>query len=225
MYFKNRYYSQEVGRFLSRDPLRHASLQSQYEYVLSSPTASADPSGLWPYSYRIDDPTPGNAPDPQGWIQTDFGGSDICSKGKKGTINANVAIGADSGPEAGESGWAVINGKKVIFPKGKPGADDPNAKRRGLDDYGYFVELSGTIPLPECPEGPQTGTIHIAIVYSAYAKGGQTGAFFAATYSYSYECETVCGVCQTKEDFKTKEVKVYKTGPGNQNYPLTAPGK
>jgi RHS repeat-associated protein len=44
MYFKNRYYSQDQGRFISRDPVR--SDLNLYSYTSNSPTRNSDPLGL-----------------------------------------------------------------------------------------------------------------------------------------------------------------------------------
>jgi RHS repeat-associated protein len=44
-YVRRRYYTPEVGRFLSTDPIRTAGL-SLYAYVRNGPTVATDPSGL-----------------------------------------------------------------------------------------------------------------------------------------------------------------------------------
>jgi hypothetical protein len=49
MYFKSRFYSQQLGRFLSRDPLGTDSTgqgPNLYVYAVSDPTHNVDPSGL-----------------------------------------------------------------------------------------------------------------------------------------------------------------------------------
>jgi hypothetical protein len=46
MYFKNRYFSQDLGRFISRDPLEYITGQGLYEYASSRPTSVTDPMGL-----------------------------------------------------------------------------------------------------------------------------------------------------------------------------------
>jgi RHS repeat-associated protein len=45
-YFKNRYYSPQFGRFLSRDPFGYGDSMNLFEYVASGPTANQDPLGL-----------------------------------------------------------------------------------------------------------------------------------------------------------------------------------
>lgn len=45
-YYKNRYYSPDLGRFLSRDPVNYAAGMSLYEYVNSRPSHAIDPVGL-----------------------------------------------------------------------------------------------------------------------------------------------------------------------------------
>jgi RHS repeat-associated protein len=45
-YYKNRYYSPVLGRFLSRDPLSYRAGMNLYEYVRSNPEKFADPFGL-----------------------------------------------------------------------------------------------------------------------------------------------------------------------------------
>ena len=44
-YYRARYYHQELGRFLSRDPVGYADDMSLYIYVMGSPTTGVDPSG------------------------------------------------------------------------------------------------------------------------------------------------------------------------------------
>jgi RHS repeat-associated protein len=46
MYFKNRYYSPTLGRFLSRDPKEDVDI-NLFSYVGDRPTAAVDPLGLW----------------------------------------------------------------------------------------------------------------------------------------------------------------------------------
>jgi RHS repeat-associated protein len=43
---RRRYYQYELGRFVSRDPLRDPG-RSEYGYVLNRPTVGVDPGGLW----------------------------------------------------------------------------------------------------------------------------------------------------------------------------------
>ena len=45
-YNRFRYYSPHLGRYISRDPLRHASGLNLYAYVLNDPVNAADPLGL-----------------------------------------------------------------------------------------------------------------------------------------------------------------------------------
>jgi|GEM_PF-3413750 len=58
MYYKNRYYSVELGRFVSRDPIGYESGINLYEYVASSPFKYHDPFGKirccskWAYAFR-----------------------------------------------------------------------------------------------------------------------------------------------------------------------------
>ena len=57
MYYKNRYYSPELGRFISRDPVGYEGRTlSLYEYSYSKPTLLQDPYGLQPP--LIKDPPP-----------------------------------------------------------------------------------------------------------------------------------------------------------------------
>ena len=46
MYYKNRYYDTETGRFLTRDPMRYVDSMSLYEYICSAPSKEVDPYGL-----------------------------------------------------------------------------------------------------------------------------------------------------------------------------------
>ncbi|MFJ6943304.1 RHS repeat-associated core domain-containing protein [Streptomyces wuyuanensis] len=45
LYYRNRYYEPETGRFISQDPIGHAGGPNLYQYALSSPTTYTDPSG------------------------------------------------------------------------------------------------------------------------------------------------------------------------------------
>ncbi|WP_443034380.1 RHS repeat-associated core domain-containing protein [Streptomyces sp. BE147] len=45
LYYRNRYYDPESGRFISQDPIGHAGGTNLYQYALSSPTTYTDPSG------------------------------------------------------------------------------------------------------------------------------------------------------------------------------------
>ena len=46
-YYKNRYYSSDQGRFISRDPIGFHDGMGLYEYVKSRPVVLTDPSGLF----------------------------------------------------------------------------------------------------------------------------------------------------------------------------------
>ncbi|MER7901149.1 RHS repeat-associated core domain-containing protein [Streptomyces sp. NPDC096046] len=48
LYYRNRYYDPQTGRFISQDPIGHAGGTNLYQYALSSPTAYTDPSGNTP---------------------------------------------------------------------------------------------------------------------------------------------------------------------------------
>jgi RHS repeat-associated protein len=48
MYYRNRYYDPETGRFISQDPIGAAGGPNLYQYALSSPTTYTDPSGNIP---------------------------------------------------------------------------------------------------------------------------------------------------------------------------------
>src|SRR5262249_3513850 len=53
LYFKNRHYSPDTGRFMSRDPLGHlAGASSLYEAEGSEPTRMVDPLGLIKYAFN-----------------------------------------------------------------------------------------------------------------------------------------------------------------------------
>ncbi|WP_351230143.1 RHS repeat-associated core domain-containing protein [Streptomyces sp. NPDC002133] len=45
LYYRNRYYDPETGRFISQDPIGHAGGPNLYQYALSSPTTYTDPTG------------------------------------------------------------------------------------------------------------------------------------------------------------------------------------
>ncbi|MFD8917445.1 RHS repeat-associated core domain-containing protein [Streptomyces sp. NPDC059569] len=45
LYYRNRYYDPETGRFISQDPIGFAGGANLYQYALSSPTTYTDPSG------------------------------------------------------------------------------------------------------------------------------------------------------------------------------------
>ena len=48
LYYRNRYYDPQTGRFISQDPIGHAGGTNLYQYALSSPTTYTDPSGNSP---------------------------------------------------------------------------------------------------------------------------------------------------------------------------------
>ncbi|MGK5497899.1 RHS repeat-associated core domain-containing protein [Streptomyces sp. URMC 125] len=48
LYYRNRYYDPQTGRFLSEDPIGHAGGPNLYQYALSSPTTYTDPTGNSP---------------------------------------------------------------------------------------------------------------------------------------------------------------------------------
>jgi len=45
-FYRARYYNPELGRFISKDPMDYVNSMSPYEYVLSMPIISVDPTGL-----------------------------------------------------------------------------------------------------------------------------------------------------------------------------------
>ncbi|MGW7363764.1 RHS repeat-associated core domain-containing protein [Streptomyces sp. NPDC054841] len=45
LYYRNRYYDPETGRFISQDPIGHTGGPNLYQYALSSPTTYTDPTG------------------------------------------------------------------------------------------------------------------------------------------------------------------------------------
>ncbi|MEU2156246.1 RHS repeat-associated core domain-containing protein [Streptomyces sp. NPDC019396] len=45
LYYRNRYYDPETGRFISQDPIGHAGGPNLYQYAVSSPTTYTDPTG------------------------------------------------------------------------------------------------------------------------------------------------------------------------------------
>ncbi|WP_408279244.1 RHS repeat-associated core domain-containing protein [Paraburkholderia sediminicola] len=48
VYYRNRYYSPQTGKFISEDPLGYASGQTNaYAYVNGNPVSLYDPFGLW----------------------------------------------------------------------------------------------------------------------------------------------------------------------------------
>ncbi len=47
MYYKNRYYDTETGRFLTRDPIGYVDGMGLYNYTGNEPIANTDPYGLW----------------------------------------------------------------------------------------------------------------------------------------------------------------------------------
>jgi RHS repeat-associated protein len=48
LYYRNRYYDPQTGRFISQDPIGQAGGTNLYQYALSSPTTYTDPSGNSP---------------------------------------------------------------------------------------------------------------------------------------------------------------------------------
>jgi len=53
MHYRNRYYSTELGRFVSRDPIGFRDSMNLVSYVRGAPTTSVDPSGLACTPFKI----------------------------------------------------------------------------------------------------------------------------------------------------------------------------
>src|SRR5437773_10616407 len=56
-YYRARYYSTSIGRFVSEDPLREVDSWSQYVYADDDPVDNNDPSGLFSITKRKADNT------------------------------------------------------------------------------------------------------------------------------------------------------------------------
>jgi RHS repeat-associated protein len=88
-YFRNRYYSPELGRFISRDPIGYAGGDvNLYRFVGNGPYGGLDPMGWWCITY---------------WTNTRWGGykNFLDIKGRRPN-SSRITIGVSNGKDDGE---------------------------------------------------------------------------------------------------------------------------
>lgn len=104
-YFKNRYYSAALGRFLQPDPVLYNDSLNTYQYALNNPLMATDPYGLAADTRTDTNPTTGDFPDSSGGGLVFGGGSNSGSgSGSSCSCSCGGGNGPDSGNGSGGSG-------------------------------------------------------------------------------------------------------------------------
>ncbi|USX10603.1 RHS repeat-associated core domain-containing protein [Paraburkholderia fungorum] len=131
-YYRNRYYSPSIGRFISEDPIGYASGQANaYAYVGSNPVSYSDPSGLQvPFPYTPVPPPPGAGSNTPSWISPPWGAQGA-SDWIRDTVGGIFSNGDVDSP--------------VVYPNNPDKADD-----------GVFTPINGT-PGKQCNDGSVWG--------------------------------------------------------------------
>jgi RHS repeat-associated protein len=69
-YYKARFYSSTLGRFMQPDPIAYDDGINMYNYVHADPVNAVDPSGLTTYRYAVPGPTVPDPTTPNGYMGT-----------------------------------------------------------------------------------------------------------------------------------------------------------
>lgn len=105
MYYRARYYSPDLGRFISEDPIRYGNI-SLYPYVGNDPISFIDPFGLWGGGVSVSESTEA--------------GLGVVGAGQTGTAGTGVFMDGLSFSEVGSflswGGFAGLIDKAIKFP-------------------------------------------------------------------------------------------------------------
>ncbi len=162
MYFRNRYYSPELGRFLSRDPVQRMNL---YSYVGNNPTGWGDPRG----KARVRVPCVENTAVPRtaaggaGWtiisisVQTPWGSS-------QGLITQATAQAVGTWERRAFVTWTC---PACCVPTG---AVETNSRIRQTKNSGAvtfeIIQVTAGITVPGWPPGFPTPSISVGLIPS-----------------------------------------------------------
>ncbi|MFC8076349.1 RHS repeat-associated core domain-containing protein [Streptomyces sp. NPDC057307] len=142
LYYRNRYYDPESGRFISQDPIGYAGGTNLYQYALSSPTTYTDPSG--------------NSPMLAGCVIGGLGEAGLDWLGQRlsgrkvnwGQVGTSAALGCAEGMLGGK--WLSRGGSCLTIPKNSFTADTPvllaDGTRKPIKDIQIGDEVQATDP-------------------------------------------------------------------------------
>lgn len=104
-YYRARYYSSAIGRFLQTDPIGYKDDINWYTYVGNDPTDKTDPSGLQTFPYA-----PGNGPAAEAEAIRNCNGNEACAQEVIRQNREQYPIAAEAGAWnlAGEGAGALI---------------------------------------------------------------------------------------------------------------------
>ncbi|MEM9917266.1 MAG: RHS repeat-associated core domain-containing protein [Bacteroidota bacterium] len=129
-FYKARYYSSQLGRFLQRDPLGYIDGPSLYEYVFSNPANWVDPLGL------------NGSPCEKPWWEDCAVGAGL------GALGGAIVFGLPGAL----AGAAVSCGLNVLF-----GSNPLDSFRQGNYAQGTFEALLDIVPIPAVKIGGRIG--------------------------------------------------------------------
>ncbi|MFD3519912.1 RHS repeat-associated core domain-containing protein [Streptomyces sp. NPDC058653] len=143
LYYRNRYYDPESGRFISQDPIGYAGRTNLYQYALSSPTTYTDPTG--------------NSPMLAGCVIGGLGEAGLDWLGQRlsgrkvnwGQVGASAALGC-AGGMIGKIKWLSRGDSCLTVPKNSFTADTPvllaDGTRKPIKDIKIGDQVLATDP-------------------------------------------------------------------------------
>ena len=149
MYYKNRYFDTDLGRFITRDPIGYIDGLSLFEYVKSNPLRGLDESGLGASFYPflngpgIEGPSGGSGGCPQdlGYGTAEF------------FLDCILACKQASTTQTAHCGSCCATGAKMIEQDAEKELNEENAESVG--------KLCGAIGKPLRPKPRPTGVYHL----------------------------------------------------------------
>ncbi|MDR8397220.1 RHS repeat-associated core domain-containing protein [Paraburkholderia sp. USG1] len=155
VYYRNRYYSPQTGRFISEDPIGWASGQTNaYAYVGGNPVQFRDPSGLQMAFPIPVGPTPGGGP--------------IHNNNRPGTGDPDSTFWPGLRPD-GSPGEGTYGDGRKYGPDGRPEIDYDHShpgRHDGIGDHVHdwidgvwskFPRPYSPLPKPPKPQPPKDG--------------------------------------------------------------------